>query len=289
MTESWRPDLLSLRQFVVVYEERSLSRAVEAESTVVSAISKRISEMERLAGAQLLVREPTPAGLAMVARARQILCAADLLRSELQEHASGRRCQVRMLAAVSAGLEWLPHDVSSFLGDYPGTEVEILEETTPSIIDCVHSGEAGLGFASAAIHELHQTPYATSRLAAVMHRTHPLAARKSVGFSELLGMEFVALSRNSGTTRLLSSIAAREGREISYRLFAATLDTAFRVIVEGHVVGIFGEAAIHAFEDRLALAAVPLEEEWATHDLVLYARAPDLLSPSARAFTAHLR
>lgn len=73
-----RYDLTSLRLFVAVAECGNLTRAAEREHLAVSAISKRISELEELIGTPLLQRYPrgvglTPAGQSMLHHARQML------------------------------------------------------------------------------------------------------------------------------------------------------------------------------------------------------------------------
>ena len=66
-----RYDLTSLEIFVAVAETANLTRAAEQQHLAVSAISKRITELEELAGSALLQRHPrgvslTPAGPASV-------------------------------------------------------------------------------------------------------------------------------------------------------------------------------------------------------------------------------
>ena len=63
----WRFDLASLRLFVAVGEELSLTKAADREHLVLSAASKRISELEDPVGSPLLYRHArgvtlTPAG-----------------------------------------------------------------------------------------------------------------------------------------------------------------------------------------------------------------------------------
>ncbi|WP_152986924.1 helix-turn-helix domain-containing protein, partial [Bordetella bronchiseptica] len=60
-----RFDLVTLRLFVAVYEERSLSKAAEREFIAPSALSKRITDMEQMLNRELFIRnhrgiEPTP-------------------------------------------------------------------------------------------------------------------------------------------------------------------------------------------------------------------------------------
>ena len=60
-------DLTSLQLFVAVCECKSIAQAAEVENITASAISKRVTQLEQLAGAPLVVRTrsgvaPTKAG-----------------------------------------------------------------------------------------------------------------------------------------------------------------------------------------------------------------------------------
>jgi len=70
-----RFDIETLRLFIFVIEGGSISAASERGNVVVSAVSRRISDLERAAGTPLLHRrsrgvEPTPAGVALYRRAK---------------------------------------------------------------------------------------------------------------------------------------------------------------------------------------------------------------------------
>jgi DNA-binding transcriptional LysR family regulator len=81
-------DPVSLQLFVAVCEEGNIARAAARESLVASALSKRIAALEVDVGVALLTRrrrgvEPTPAGQALLVRAREVLAGLDRMRSEL--------------------------------------------------------------------------------------------------------------------------------------------------------------------------------------------------------------
>ena len=49
-------DIIALRMYVAAIDGKSLSKAAEAQDTVISAVSKRISALEGFLGKTLLVR-----------------------------------------------------------------------------------------------------------------------------------------------------------------------------------------------------------------------------------------
>src|SRR5262245_9659528 len=102
-TEPMRYDLVSLKIFVAVAECGNLTRAAEREHLAVSAISKRIAELEELVAVPLLQRYPrgvglTPAGQSLLHHARQLLNQVDRMDAELGEFAGGAKGHVRLHA-----------------------------------------------------------------------------------------------------------------------------------------------------------------------------------------------
>jgi DNA-binding transcriptional LysR family regulator len=119
-----RYDLTSLELFVAVAEEANLTRAAERQHLAVSAVSKRITELEELAEAPLLVRLPrgvslTPAGQSLLHYARQMLQLVQRMRSELSEYAGGVKGHIRLHASTSVLSQFLPRELESFLRLYP--------------------------------------------------------------------------------------------------------------------------------------------------------------------------
>src|SRR3546814_11471559 len=95
-------DPISLRLFISVIEEGTISAASEREHIAAAAISKRISELESAFKTTLLLRtnkgiQPTTAGMALSSLARRALRELDEVSVHMQEigRASGREgvCQ----------------------------------------------------------------------------------------------------------------------------------------------------------------------------------------------------
>ena len=127
-----RYDLVSLKIFVTVAECGNLTRAAEREHLAVSAISKRISELEELVRTPLLQRYPrgvglTPAGQSLLHHARQLLLGVDRMDAELADFAGGVRGHVRLHSVASALFQYLPEEIESFLTSYPGVRVSLEE------------------------------------------------------------------------------------------------------------------------------------------------------------------
>jgi DNA-binding transcriptional LysR family regulator len=179
-----RLDLHTLRLFARTVELKNIAQAAAAEHIAASALSKRISDLEETLGTALLYRqrrgvEPTPAGLALLHHAHQILTSVDALELDLAEFAQGVRGHVRMLANISSIVQFLPADLSAFAKLHPDIKVDLSEAGTPAILKAVADGRADLGVIIGGLvdHGLATAPYREDRMVLVRPRAIRWPAR----------------------------------------------------------------------------------------------------------------
>ncbi len=114
-----RIDLTTLQLFIAICEEGNLTRASQREAIAPSAVSKRLHDLEETLGVTLFQRQPngmalTPAGESLLHHARLTLLNIEKISVELAEHATGVRGHIRILANLSAIVEFLPDDLPGF-------------------------------------------------------------------------------------------------------------------------------------------------------------------------------
>lgn len=288
-------DPVSLQHFVAVCEEGNIARAAERESLVASALSKRIAALEAEVGVVLLVRrrrgvEPTPAGQALLARAREVLGGLERLRVELSGFGHGVQGSVRVLASPSVLSEHLPDDIASFVAEHPAIRISLDERMSPDIVRGVRDGTADLGvlWDMIDLSGLQAWPYRRDRLCVAMSPGHPLARRPSLRFADTLEHGSINVSPGGQMDQLLRRQAALMGRLPQHRMQVSTLDAACRIIGAGLGLAILPlEAATpHAGAGRLSL--VPLAEPWATRQFVVVTRPAPLVSNAARELAQRL-
>jgi DNA-binding transcriptional LysR family regulator len=289
-------DPVSLQLFVAVCEEGSLARAADREALVASALSKRISALEAEVGVPLLLRrrrgvDPTPAGEALLARAREVLAALDRLRSELGAFGAGVQGSVRVLASPSVLAEQLPEDIGRFLEVQPGLSVSLDERTSPDIVRALREGAADLGvlWDRADLSGLQLLPYRRDHLCVAMSPAHPLARRASLRFADTLDQVSVGVATGGLMDQLLRRQAALIGRLPAHRIQVSSLDAACRIVAAGLGLAVLPrEVAVpHAGAGRLAL--VPLSEAWARRQFVVATRPQPLPSASTQLLARHLQ
>lgn len=290
-------DPISLQLFVAVCEEGSIARAAARESLVASALSKRIAALEAEVGVALLARrrrgvEPTAAGLALLARAREVLSGLERLRVELGAYGQGVQGSVRMFASPSVIAGQLPADVAGFMRLHPGIRISLDERTSPDILRGVREGMADVGVLWNLLIDpagLRVQPYRSDHLCVAMSPDHPLARRPSLRYADTLGQVSINVIPGGQMDQLLRRQAAMAGRLPSHRMQVSSLDAACRLVGAGLGLAILPvEAATpHAGAGRLAF--VPLAEPWALRQFVLVAREGSLVSASAHLLCEHLR
>jgi DNA-binding transcriptional LysR family regulator len=289
-------DPVSLQLFVAVCEEGNIARAAARESLVASALSKRIAALEVDVGVALLTRrrrgvEPTPAGQALLVRAREVLAGLDRMRSELGAYGQGEQGSVRVLASPSALAEHLPDDVAAFVDQHPRIRISLDERTSPEIVRGVREGTADLGVLWDLIVDLfglQVLPYRSDRLVVVMATDHALARRPRLHFAETLDQPAINVSPGGQMDQLLRRHAALMGRLPAHRMQVSSLDAACRLVGAGLGLAILPREAVtpHAGGGRLVF--VPLAETWAVRRFVVVARAAPLTSASASLLARHL-
>lgn len=291
-----RHDLTSLQLFVAVAECANLTRAAEREHLAVSAVSKRIAELEAQAGTPLLQRYPrgvglTPAGLALLRHARLVLRQLGELDAEMQAFAGGIRGHVRIHAVASALTQFLPEHIQSFLGLYPQVQVSIEERTGRAVVRAVAEGLADVGVVSArtARPGLMALPYQQDRLVLTLPVGHPLARRKRLNFAEVLGEAFVGPHEDSSLSELMTEAAQAAGRPLRMPVRASSFEAMIRLVSVGMGLALLPEGAVQRDRAAGGVKTVPLTDAWATRELVLVVRELELLEPISRTLMEHLQ
>jgi DNA-binding transcriptional LysR family regulator len=291
-----RLDLTTLQLFIAVYEEGTLTRAAEREAIAVSAASKRLLELEQAVGATLFQRNArgmtlTPAGETLLHHARRVMRGIENIGIELAGHASGVRGYVRMVANLSAIVEFLPEDLRAFLGVNDQVKVDLEERPSGGVVEAVADSLADFGICSgeADARGLEVTHYRHDALCVVMRDDHPLAERQSVGFDETLDSDHVGLHSASSINARTHMAARQAGKPLKLRIHVPGFDAVCRMVQAGMGVGVLPLNVYRIMGRPLGLVAVALEDEWAERDLIIVTRDSGHLSPVARLLFDHLR
>lgn len=286
-------DLFTLRLFLSAVEEQQIGRAAIRENIAPSTATKRIQDLEDIAGAKLLERTPkgvvpSPAGAVLVRYARMIFDNIEGMRAEISAFSEGVRGTVTIASARSIIAPFLSRELGEYTRDLPLVDLVLHEVENPEIVAEVARGDADIGVFAMA-HELELggvdvTPYRRDRLVAVVPRAHPLSERPSVVFEDLLPERIIAVQVMLGAFR---AAAKRLGREFTPRFSVRSAGVAISLVQAGLGVTVVPECLVgHDLFDRVA--SITFEEPWAVRTIHIATPHARPLSPAADALMRQL-
>jgi DNA-binding transcriptional LysR family regulator len=291
-----RYDLTSLDVFTTVAEEKNLTKAARRRHLAVSAVSKRISELEAQAGSPLLVRyargvDLTPAGQSLLHYAQQMQHTLALMQEELDGYAAGVKGHVRIHAITSALAQFLPADIERFANDYPQIKFDIEERVGSAVVRAVADGRADLGiFAEQTPAQgLQVFPYRNDELVAVVPSQHPLAGRQRVRFDTLLDYEFVGPHQESSVHALLMAEARKRGKTLQLRIRISGFECMCRLVAAQMGIAVLPRALAAPELRGGKVRVLTLAEPWARRTLLIGVRQLETLPATARSLVGYLR
>ncbi|MEL6347178.1 MAG: LysR family transcriptional regulator [Myxococcota bacterium] len=141
-----------LQHFLLVVEHGTLTRAARAANLTQPALTASLQRLEAFHGARLLHRgrqgaRLTPAGAALLPRARLALAAVDAGRRAVAEVEGLDAGEVRLGGGATACTYLLPPIVADFRRRYPGVTFRMRERYTPQVVDDLAAGRIDIGVA----------------------------------------------------------------------------------------------------------------------------------------------
>ena len=290
-----RFDLTTLRVFVAVADERSLTRAAEREHLALAAVSKRVSDLESQLGISLLYRQPkgvelTPAGHALLHHARNVLDNLQRMNADLSEFSEGVKGHVRIHANTSAVIQFLPEDLSAFSRLHPQVKIDLEERVSTDTLRALREGLTDIGIFAGHLpaEELQVFPYRQDQLVLVTPREHPLATRECLALRDAAGYDFIGLQQDASLHTLLQQSAQQQGIPLRLRIQVRSFEAICRMIHTGMGIGVLPAQVVSNYLPTLEVATVPLSDAWAWRELKIGVRNLQGLSVTARQMLEHL-
>ena len=291
-----RIDLTTLRLFIAVCEEKNLTRAATREGIAASAVSKRMNDFETAFGVSLFERLSkgmalTPAGEALLHHARVTLLNVEKIAVELAEYSKGVRGHVRMLANLSAIVQFLPEDFSAFFAAHGLLRVDLEERPSAQVVRGIEEGAAEIGICSSAVEtrRLQTFHYRHDNLVVVVRPDHPLADRDRLAFIDTLDFDHIGLHAASSIYLMSQYAAGEAGKSMRLRINVPGFDAVCRMVQANMGIGLIPDRAFEVIGAGMNLHALPLRDEWARRELKIVVRDAHQLSTSSRLMLDHLQ
>ena len=284
-----------MQLFVAICEEGTLTRAAKREGIAASALSKRLNELEHALGAGLFIRHSkgmilTLAGETLLHYARSILLSVVKMGAEIGEYTQGVRGHIRMLANISAIVEFLPDDLRSFFSDHDAVKIDLEERLSAGVVRGVEEGAGDLGIcvATTESRDLATRLYHRDRLVLAVPDMHPLARYDTISFIESLEYDHIGFHADSAIYTRSRVAAAQVGKVVKLRIQVPGFDAVCRMVQSGLGVAVIPDRAFEVTANKQAIKAVNLSDDWAKRELKIVMRDEAILSPAGRLMVDHL-
>ncbi|WP_329136009.1 LysR family transcriptional regulator [Streptomyces sp. NBC_01476] len=232
-----------LRYFVAVAEELHFTRAAERLYVSQPALSKQVRALERQLGTALFVRDRqgvalTPAGAALLPYARQLLATWDEAWTVVEGAKADQRRTLVVGMSTSPGRgALLPAIRSRFSAAHPDATIRVRQVSWDDPTAGLADGASDVAFVWLPLPDQrrydHVLVAAEPRLVA-LPAAHPLAARDTIAFADLLDEPFLALPAAAGPLRdHWLATDARAGRPARIGAEVASTEETYEALVAG--------------------------------------------------------
>lgn len=283
-------ELDALKTLVAAIEERSLARAAEREGLVTSAVSKRITELERSLGTTVLRRHnrgvlPTPAGLALYHRAKAILGQVSGLTSFVEDFALDGTPKLQLAANRSAIILFLPRELKQYQEMHAQRlRIDLLEAYSAEIPRLVVEKNLDIGIYHAVgpAPGVYSVPYHRDRVVLVVPNGHALQQNEAVYLDQAREFDFLGYFPRHSFEAFMELAGHSLTGPLNVKIQVSNYEARCRMIREGLGIGIMPEGIADTYVSQLGLSKVQLKDDWALRQFYLCVRDPEALRESSR-------
>lgn len=288
-----RIDWNLLRTFLVIMQERSLSRAAARMYLTQPAISQALKRLEDTLGRTLIQRrgphfEPTRAGEEVYRIANDIYGHMSRLETELDDRTDDITGSVRLLCVSRIDSALYDAALAEFHRSYPRVDLQIEVMRSSDLISSLlqKTATAGLGLCRTPIDKLEQRCFLRQRYAMYCGRHHRLFGRQALTMDDLLNENFVSFTSDQIGDSLSPLTVFRDQRGFTGRIVAASasLDEVRRLIFAGYGIGCLPEHIVRDDVAQQRLWPLPPQEGIADVDIHLLWHRARKMNAAERAF-----
>jgi len=185
-------EIHQLRYFCAVARNGTFTRAAQAERVAQPSLSQQILKLEAELGAKLFDRlsksaKLTSFGAAFLPKAERILRELSEAKTEILEMSGKDKGEISIGAIPTVAPYLLPPVLSSFSRQHPGVVVNVIEDTTPVLLDRLQAGTVDLAIAALPLDGMEVIALKLLRepFFLVVPTSHALSRRKLIRLEEI--------------------------------------------------------------------------------------------------------
>src|SRR5881396_3320770 len=286
----------SLKVFCDLADTESFTKAAQINDVTQSAVSQKISSLEKTFKSLLIERSKkkfrlTREGQVLYEYSKQIIATYDALHSKLQEIKDIISGTIRVATIYSVGLHDLPPYLKKFLKGYPTVTVHVEYRRPNEVYEDVTGNVVDLGLVAYPNRDakLEVVPLRKDPLVLICHPQHPFAKNKSIKLKALSGQKFIGFQPDIPTRKALDKILKENNVEVQHVMEFDNIETVKRAVEIDAGVAIVPQGTVVQEVSKQTLAQVGLDDGEYFRPLAAIYKKSKVLSPAMKQFLAILK
>lgn len=204
-------ELYQLGYFIEIARQRSFTRAASRLHMAQPALSQQMKNLEAELGTPLFNRgrkevQLTAAGKAFLPRAEGLLLQAEAAKAIVFDVAQLRGGKLTIAAIPSVSACFLPEVIHTFSQQHDQVALQLIEDSSENVADCVESGRADIGFLQlpASKAAFKSQTLITEPFVLLVGKSHELARQNTVLLRQLSAESFIFYKGRARDTALES-------------------------------------------------------------------------------------
>ena len=275
--------LRQLAYFVTTADSGSIQAAADELFLSQSAMSSALADLERALGTQLFVRqrgkgrELTPAGHALLAKARRLLAEAEELQAAADDEQSALRGPLTIGCFEVFAPSLLPRLIAGFTQLHPAVDIDFIEADGADLVRLLQLGRVDVAI-------MFEGQTATNLVTAVIAEPtphvlvpagHPVAGLRDVSLADLADEPLILIDSIPSRDFVLGAFQS-VGVEPRIRFRSANLAVVRGLVARGLGFTFFAQGSRRdGVPDPDGVVAIPIRDEIHTDAMVL-ARLPEV-------------
>jgi DNA-binding transcriptional LysR family regulator len=286
----------SLKMFIDLAETESFSKAAQINKVTQSAVSQQISSLERLFKALLVERSKkqlrlTREGQVLYDYAKQISQSFDSLQSKMEDLKGVISGNVQVATVYSIGLHDLPPYLKQFIKAYPTVHVHVAYRRSNQVYEDVLGNMADLGLVAfpQKTANLELIPLHKFEMVLICNPEHPLAKKKRINPSDLMGQKFISFEADMPTRKAIDKVFREHGIAVEHVMEFDNVETVKRAVEINTGIAIVPQITVRSEVAKRSLVAIPFEGMDMDRPWAVIHKKNKVLSSAMKQFIAGLK
>lgn len=279
-------ELRHLRTIRAIHDQGGLARAAEVLNITQSALSHQVRALEEQAGTTLFLRQSkpmrlSPAGLRLLALARQVLPMVEAAQAEIRGITQGRVGRLHIAMECHACFNWLLPALDAFRHGWPQVDIDVRAGLAFTALPALVRGEADLVISSdpeelpGVIFE----PLFDYQPLLAVAAAHPLAGREFAEPADLATETLITYPMDRARLDVFSHFLNPAGVQPEAVREIELTDVILLLVASGRGVAVLPDWVMQREADNADLAALRLGRDGVTRRLYAAIRDEDRDQP----------